>query len=315
MSRIKVGIALSLKHTGSNSWKKLIESIQRCEELGYYSVGIGDHLTSGPIGSRLEAWTVLSALAAITSKIKLSPMVICNNFRPPSLLAKMAATLDVISSGRLEFAIGAGWNETEHIAYGLHYPNLQERIARLSETLDICRRMWVEEKSSYLGKYYEIHNAVCEPKPVQKPYPPIMVGGAAKSTLRTVAKNANIWNWSGSPEDYSKKLKVLKRYCSKEGRDFGEIEKSYFSNISAVYGEKELKQFLKPNYVERRLNVSLEDYIKNIKTRSLLGTPDEIMEKIKAYEMLGVTYFILHIIDWEIRDTLKTMMDEVFTKL
>ena len=154
----------------SSYFNQVREVVLECERLGYHSVWLDDHLMFGkrPI---LESWTTLSALSSITKKIKLGTMVLCNSFRKPALLAKMAATLDVISNGRLEFGIGAGTQKDEHIAYGIPFSNPSVRIDRMKEAVEIIKTMWTQEKASYEGKYYRIKEAVCEPKPMQKPHP------------------------------------------------------------------------------------------------------------------------------------------------
>src|SRR5436189_4716043 len=139
----------------------------------------------------LEGWTVISMLAGITTKIKLGTLVTGVIYRHPSVLAKVSATLDVLSKGRLFMGIGAAWNEQESLAYGISYPSNQERLVRLEEAIQIIRKMWTEEPSdSFNGKYYQINNAYCNPKPIQKkPSPPIMVGGSGeRKTLKIVAK-------------------------------------------------------------------------------------------------------------------------------
>ena len=154
-------------------------------------------------------------------------MVTCNSFRNPALLAKMAATLDVVSNGRLELGIGAGVQKDEHVAYGMPFPAPRERIARLKESVEIIKKLWTEEKASYEGKYYRVDEAVCEPKPLQKPHPPITIGGSGeKLTLKVAAQHADRFDWGTLPfEVYKHKLEVLGGHCKSVGRDVREIEK------------------------------------------------------------------------------------------
>jgi len=150
--------------------------------------------------SILESWTTLSALSTLTSKIRLGTMVSCNQHRNPALLAKSAATLDVLSNGRLEFGIGAGAQESEHLAYGFDFPKLSDRVERLGEALEVVMGLWTQEKSTYQGKHYSLKDAVCEPKPLQKPHPPITVGGSEeKYTLKVTAKYADRFDWDICP--------------------------------------------------------------------------------------------------------------------
>jgi F420-dependent oxidoreductase-like protein len=238
-----------------------------------------------------ECWTTLSALSTITSKIRLGTMVLCNSFRNPAVLAKMAATLDVISNGRLELGIGAGVQENEHAAYGIPFLESHSRIDRVKEAVEIIKKMWTEEKTSYEGRYYRTSEAVCEPKPVQKPHPPVTIGGSGeKLTLKVTAQHADRYDWGYVPslELYRHKLDVLENHCKAVGRDFHEIEKSCWlsGQIFIVTDRKELDEKisqLKPN------DVSLEDF----KKFNFVATPDDCKKEIRRYMSLGVTYFML----------------------
>ena len=185
LDKLKFGVFLpfyAFRNAETASLFNLIQEVtHECERLGYYSVLLDDHLMLNKMPI-LECWTTLSALSAATERIRLGTMVTCNSFRNPALLAKMAATVDNISEGRLELAIGAGVQKNEHNAYGFPFPSSKARIERLGEAVEIIKMMWTEEKASYNGKHYLIHDAVCEPKPVQKPHPPITVGGGPLDT-------------------------------------------------------------------------------------------------------------------------------------
>ncbi len=185
-------------------------------------------LGNDPTGPCLEGWTLLSAYAALTKRLRVGLMVTGNTYRHPAVLANMAATVDVISNGRLDFGIGAGWNELEHSAYGIPLYEPGERIKRMGEACEVFRLMWTETKPDFDGKYYQLKGAYCEPKPVQKPYPPITIGGSGEQlTLRMVAKYADIWNFVGGPvEVFKHKSEVLDEHCAKIGRDPSTIERS-----------------------------------------------------------------------------------------
>jgi alkanesulfonate monooxygenase SsuD/methylene tetrahydromethanopterin reductase-like flavin-dependent oxidoreductase (luciferase family) len=148
----------------------IMDVVKECEVLGYHSAWMNDHVNK----HNLECWTTLSALAAATERIRLGTQVLCNTYRNPALLAKMSATLDYISGGRLEFGIGAGsnWDEGEHRAYGIPFPTPIERIRRMEEAITIIKKLWTEENASFIGRYYTIHDAICNPKPLQTPHPP-----------------------------------------------------------------------------------------------------------------------------------------------
>ena len=296
MNKIKFGVFLpfyAFKSKEKNPlppFDRVRDVVLECEQLGYESVWLDDHLMFEK-RSILECWTTLSALSSITAKIRLGTMVLCNSFRNPTLLAKMAATLDVISNGRLEFGIGAGVQEDEHEAYGIPFLKPHARISRLKESVEIIKKMWTQEKTSYQGKYYKTSEAVCEPKPVQKPHPPITIGGGGeKLTLKVAAQHADRCDWGYVPslELYRHKLDVLESHCKAVGRDFNEIEKSCWlgGQIFIVPDRKELDKKvsqLKPK------NVSLEDF----KKLNFVATPHDCRKEIRRYTSFGVTYFML----------------------
>jgi len=232
MGKLKFGVFLPFyafqAKTPNEQFSLLKNIVLESEHLGYDSVWLDDHLmyNNWPI---LETWTTLSALSSLTSRIRLGTMVSCNQHRNPALLAKTAATLDVLSNGRLEFGIGAGVQEAEHIAYGFGFPDLSVRMECLGEALEVITGLWTQEKASYQGTHYFLKDAVCEPKPLQKPHPPITVGGSGeKLTLKVTAKYADRFDWGflASLDLYKRKLEVLENHCLTIGRDFSEIEKS-----------------------------------------------------------------------------------------
>ena len=185
-------------------------------------------LGADPTGPCLEGWTLLAALAAQTKRLRVGIMVTGNTYRHPAVLANMGATVDIISGGRLDFGIGAGWNELEHSAYGIPLYAPGERIRRMGEACEVIKRMWTETAPDFDGQYYQLRGARCEPKPIHKPYPPFVIGGSGEQlTLRVVAKYADIWNFvGGSTETFRHKNEVLDNYCAAIGRDPAAIERS-----------------------------------------------------------------------------------------
>ncbi|MBT0160066.1 TIGR03560 family F420-dependent LLM class oxidoreductase [Candidatus Bathyarchaeota archaeon A05DMB-2] len=317
MRELKFGVFLPFyayrpEETHSTHFDFIRNTALECERLGYHSVWLDDHLMFKS-SSILECWTALSALATLTNRIRLGTMVTCNTFRNPALLAKMAATVDVISNGRLEFAIGAGVQEAEHTAYGLQFPKLSARIGRLNEAVEIIKKMWTEEKASYSGEYYSIDGAVCEPKPVQKPHPPITIAGSGeKMTLRVTAQHADRFDWGYLPSTalYKHKLEVLQQYCTAVGRDFKEIEKSCWpgAQVFIASDRKELEKKLSERKPE---NVSLKDFEK----LCLAGTPDECSRVIQEYADLGATFFMLFFGDLPSLEGLELFAETVARKL
>lgn len=185
-------------------------------------------LGDDPTGPCLEGWTLLAAYAALTERLRVGIMVTGNTYRHPAVLANMGATVDIISGGRMDFGIGAGWNELEHTSYDIPLYTAGERIARLGEACEVIRRLWTETTVDFTGTYYTLRGARCEPKPVQKPYPPFVIGGGGeRKTLRVVAQYADIWNLPGGPVDvYRHKSAVLDEHCAAVGRDPASIQRS-----------------------------------------------------------------------------------------
>jgi F420-dependent oxidoreductase-like protein len=235
----------------------------------------------------LESWTTLSVVAGFTTKIKLGTLVTGITYRYPAVLAKVAATLDVLSKGRLFMGIGAAWNEDESHAYGIHFPPAGERLSRLEEAIQIIRKMWTEEPSaSFNGKYYQIHNAYCNPKPIQKPSPPILVGGSGeRKTLKIVAKYADACNLFGSAETVKRKLNILKDHCKSVGRDYDSILKTKLGIIvvddDKQMAEKKIKQIFKGMPEEQ------------IREFAIYGTPEDLLRQIELLEQVGIQYLIV----------------------
>jgi alkanesulfonate monooxygenase SsuD/methylene tetrahydromethanopterin reductase-like flavin-dependent oxidoreductase (luciferase family) len=316
LGKLKFGVflpfyAFQAKDSKEN-FSLIRDIVLECEHQGYHAVWLDDHLmyNDWPI---LESWTTLSALASLTSKIRLGTMVSCSAHRNPALLAKMAATLDVLSNGRLELGIGAGTQETEHIAYGFGFPPPSVRIERLSEALEVIRRLWMEEKANYQGNHYTLKNAVCEPKPLQEPRPPITVGGSGELLMRKVtAPYADRYDWGFLPsiEVYKRKLMVLENQCKVIGRNFMEIEKSCWpgGQVLIAQNQRELSEKISQR---KPANVSLEDF----KKTTLAGTPDECRERLQVYMDLGVTYFMLFFADLPRIDGLRLFAESVIGKM
>jgi alkanesulfonate monooxygenase SsuD/methylene tetrahydromethanopterin reductase-like flavin-dependent oxidoreductase (luciferase family) len=311
LARVTFGVFLPF-HTFDASFDLVRDVVLECERLGYTSVHFDDHFMYGkaPV---LECWTKLSALAAVTSRIRLGTTVLCSSFRNPALLAKMAATLDVISNGRLDLGVGAGVQESEHVAYGFAFPKAVERIERLKETVVILKKMWMEEKATYLGKYFRIVDAVCEPKPVQKPHPPITVGGIGENlTLGVQAEVADRVDWGYLPtiQDYEHKLRVLRSYCDGVGRDFGEIQKCAWLGGQIFLAEDRKELDMKLEEWKPR-DVSLDSF----RFLNFVGTPDEMMQRVREYIDLGVTHFMLFFGDFPRTEGLEVFAERVIKRI
>jgi F420-dependent oxidoreductase-like protein len=216
-----------------SDWAPMRDMWLAADDIDVYDAGWNfDHfypiLQDDRTGPCFEGWSMLAALATITRRIRLGVMVTGNPYRHPALLANIAASVDVISEGRLELGIGAGWNEEESTAYGIDLPPLRERFDRLEEACEVIDLLLTKDTASFAGRYYRLTEARCEPKPIQKPRPPILIGGGGeKRTLRIAARFADQWNAPGaSPEILAHKIEVLHGHCADVGRDPAAIEVS-----------------------------------------------------------------------------------------
>jgi len=290
---MKFGIALP------NGWKMSLVDIKdpveayeamtnvakEADETGYEAVWIVDHFHTVPLPSQevtFECWMSLAALARDTKRIRIGQIVTCNSYRNPALLAKMASTLDVLSHGRLNFGIGAGWYEHEYKAYGYPYPDAPERLRQLREALQVIRAMWEQEEATFEGKYYQVRGAINQPKGVQKPHIPILIGGGGeKVTLKLVAQYGDACNVSGDFKTVEHKLGVLRQHCETLGRDYKSIECTSGAFCSIADTDEEA------------LAAVPEALRKDLRDSSLVGSPATIRERIARFEALGVHHIIM----------------------
>ena len=229
MNPVTFGIKTAPQHTTYEAILKVWK--QADENTAFDHAWLFDHyapIFSDVTGPCLEGWTTLAALAAETSRIRVGLMVTGNTYRHPAVLASIAATVDIVSNGRLDIGIGAGWNEYEHESMGIPLYKPGERIRRLDESCEIIKQLFTQDVTNFDGRYYQLKDARREPKPVQKPYPPFVIGGSGeKLTLRVVAKHANVWNFvSGDANEFKRKLGILQEHCDEVGRDIKEIDLS-----------------------------------------------------------------------------------------
>jgi F420-dependent oxidoreductase-like protein len=250
MTRLRFGIKTAQQHT---TYADMLAIWQAADALEVFEhAWLFDHfipIAGDPDGPCLEGWTLLAALAAQTRRIRVGLMVNGNTYRHPAVLANMGATLDIISNGRLDMGIGAGWNELEHTSYGIELLPPGKRLTQFEEACEVMRLLWTEKYADFEGTYYQLKQARCDPKPIQQPYPPIVIGGSGeRRTLRIVAKYADVWNFAGGPVDtFKHKLAVLEEHCRAVGRDFAAIERSI--QVAVTYDDL-------PGYV-----ASLREYI------------------------------------------------------
>ncbi len=259
---------------------------QWAEANGFAWFSVMDHLIQIPvIGAAeepfVEGWTVLAALAAVTTRIRLATLVTSVAYRSPALLAKMAAGIDIISRGRLTFGFGAGWYEKEYRQYGYEFPGRPaRRIRQMEEAIRLIKTMWTEERATFHGRYFHVEDAILEPKPVQKPHPPILIGGSGEQlTLRALARVGDACNIIGDPDTLKRKYDVLRRHCEVEGRNFEEIERTNLTSLLLARDEAALKA--------KRERLAAPDPF-----RGFAITVSQAVDLVGRYQDVGVQLFI-----------------------
>ncbi len=277
------------------------------EEHGFAWFSLMDHLIQiRGVGEAdepfMEGWSTLAALAAVTSKIRLGTLVTSVAYRNPAHLAKIAAGVDIISRGRLTFGIGAGWNVQEYLQYGWEFPEKPAvRIGQMEEAIQIALKMWSEPRATFHGKYFHIEEAMLEPKPVQKPHPPILIGGSGEQlTLRAVARWADACNLFGDPATVKSKLDILRVHCDKAGRDFNTIERTNLTSILIAKDEAALKT--------KKERLQLPDPF-----RGFAMTVPQVIDLIGGYQEAGSQMTIIYSYKND-AETLELFADEVMPK-
>ena len=280
---IKIGI-----HAGQQdcTYDDLQRLWSMAEDAGVYWISLWDHFYDNPSlegdGDCFEAVSMLSALASSTSKVRIGCLVFSTTYRNPAILAKIAATIDHISDGRLELGLGSGWFELEHLAYGIPFPPVGIRLDMLEESVKIIKSMLSKTTTTFKGNYFSVENAFCNPKPIQNP-PRIWIGGKGeKRTLRLAACHADGWNAPYiSPEEYNKKLKILEQWCELHGRNTDEITPTV--NVGFYLGTDEMKANKKKKLFQEKWGVKGPEVAKGM----LFGTAKDAIERIRQYEEAG----------------------------
>jgi F420-dependent oxidoreductase-like protein len=277
----------------AEAYETMTRVAQEADALGYHSIWLYDHFHTVPTPTQeitFECWTSTAALARDTRRVRLGQMVTCNSYRNPALLAKIASTVDALSHGRLDFGIGAGWYEEEYVAYGYPYPGAHERLGRLHEAVEIILSMWTQEEANFEGTYYQVRGAINQPKGVQKPRIPLLIGGGGeKVTLRLVAQYADACNVGGDIPTIKHKLAVLKQHCEQLGRDYERIKRTALIDF-CVIAETEAGVLAKLTPQER-------DNVEELRQTWLIGTPEQIRERLAQYEEAGIQELIVRFVD------------------
>lgn len=270
------------------SYKDLLDLFKIAEELKFDVAMVYDHfhpIWSSYNAPNLESWSTIAALSRDVKKIKLGTLVTCNSYRYPSVLAKIVSTVDNISNGRVHFMIGAGWYKQEYLGYGIPFETPRKRILKLREAIMILKKMWTEEKSTFKGEYYSIKEAINFPKPVQKPYPRIWVGGAGERImLKVIAEVADGWDVVGVKiEDYARKKSILEKYLDLYKRGSESILRSWSGQV--IIGNSKIEVSEKVAKLKQK-NVSFEEFASS----RIVGIPSECIDRIEEYRKLGVSY-------------------------
>ncbi|MDH5790968.1 MAG: LLM class flavin-dependent oxidoreductase [Candidatus Bathyarchaeota archaeon] len=291
-ARVRFGAHISQEGRDFEDMKNLC---LEAENLGFDFFTVMDHFMNQyvPQGkSSIECWTTLAGLAAVTEKIKLGPLVSCYGYHRPTILAKMATTIDIISNGRLIFGIGAGWHEAEFKGFMGRFPSTRERMRGLEESVEICKSMFSNEWTSYHGRTFTVDNAQNKPQPVQRPIP-IMVGGAGeKRTLRIAAKHADISHFlsQGSIEEDVRKFSVLKKHCEAVGRNYDEIVRGTGFGIFMGKSKSEVYSRAKRLAGEVGGPPGVMEYWLDNRTPTY-GVPENFVETFNSYIEKGITFF------------------------
>ncbi|MFF2557580.1 LLM class F420-dependent oxidoreductase [Nocardia sp. NPDC058058] len=282
-------------------WDVMRGLAQRADaNADWESLWVYDHFHTVPVPTEEathEAWTLMSAFAATTSRIRLGQMCTAISYRNPAYLAKVAATVDLISGGRVEMGIGGGWYEHEWRAYGYGFPSAGERLGRLDEGVQIFKQAWTTGAATLDGKHYQVDNAIVRPLPLQEGGIPIWVaGGGEKVTLRIAAQYAQYTNFSGDPTEFTHKSELLRAHCDKVGTDFNAITRS--SNFNTLVGATDSEVQQRLTDLEARFAKTLGEEAAKSHVDSLfrnspaVGTPDQIIENITRTKDLGLSYSI-----------------------
>ena len=296
-------------------WPAILLAAKKIENLGYDSAWVYDHFHTIPVPTQEathECWTLMAALAVTTDTIRLGQMCTCNSYRLPSYMAKVATTVDILSGGRLDFAIGAGWYDHEYLAYGYEFPRAGIRLAQLDEAVQIIKKMWTEDESHFDGEHYSVSGAINQPKPIQSPHPPLWIaGGGEKKTLRTVAKYGDYSNFAGTAETFLAKSKILDDHCEAVGRDPAEVGRTLHVMITVVPDEASFGPIM--DRVAAQSGRETEAYLKGSQT--IAGTAEQVTEKLAAYRDAGCVHTIGYFSDVVWGDSVELFATEVMPQL
>ncbi|MCH9675831.1 MAG: TIGR03560 family F420-dependent LLM class oxidoreductase [Gammaproteobacteria bacterium] len=310
---MRFGIFTSM---GGQTWDGVLELWRHIEATGWDIACVTDHFmpnTQDRKGPTMEGWSTLTALAALVPRMQVGTIVLGNTYRHPAVLAKMAAQVDIISGGRLLLGLGGGWQENEHAAYGIHFPTIGERLRMLDEACHVMKSLWTQERSDFDGRYYQLSDAPLEPKPLQTPYPELMIGGGGERvTLRIAAQHADHWNVWGGPNVLAHKGAILDQHCAAVGRDPSELHRS--ANMALQITDKSSEVEALGQMIAKRMGRHADD----ARDTCLAGSVQQVVDILGKLRESGVdTLFVptmFRPID-ELRDDLDRFMADVAPQL
>jgi len=283
----------------ADHWEVMSGLAQRADAGPWESLWVYDHFHTTPVPSEEathEAWTLMAAFAASTSRIRLGQMCTCMGYRNPAYLAKVAATIDIVSGGRVEMGIGGGWYQHEWEAYGYGFPEVPQRLAMLREGVDIMRQAWTTGTATLDGTYYQVDGAIVRPLPLQEGGIPMWVaGGGEKVTLKIAAQYAQYTNFSGTLEDIDRRSAALRGHCDALGRDFDSITRS--SNFNTIIGATEQEARERLEVVKARLlphlgEAGVERIEHEYTSSPAFGSVEQVVERLAERQAHGITYAI-----------------------
>jgi len=293
------------------AYETMTRVAQEAEALGFDSIWLFDHFHTVPTPTQevtFECWTSTAALARDTKRVRIGQMVTCNGYRNPALLAKMASTVDVLSHGRLDFGIGAGWHEQEFKAYGYDYPDGPTRLRQLRDAVQIILTMWTEEQAVFEGKYYHVNGAINQPKGIQKPHIPLLIGGGGEQvTLKLVAQYGDACNVGHLDTDGLRhKFSVLKKHCDDVGRDYNSIKRTVLYNCAIA--ETDEAAMAKTGAYRRNVPSG------RMREQALVGTPDAIRRRLAEIEETGAQEIIVFMQDSKDLESVRLFANECMLK-
>lgn len=288
------GWRLELRHVcgAAEQWRTLRRAAVTLERLGFDSLWLYDHFHTTPraeIEPTFECWTTMTALAEITERVRLGQLVTCAQYRNPAYLAKIAACVDVISGGRVDVGLGAGWKQDEFDAYGYEFGTIRPRLDRMADTARILKAMWTEPRASVDGRYWAVRDAINEPKPLQRPHPPLWIGAAGeKVAMRMVAQLADGWNYNRGPDTFEHKLDVLHGHCRTAGRDPGSLRISVERHC-AIFDNHAERQA----YIDRWWPGANPERVETFLATGCVGSTEQVIAELRFFVERGAELIIL----------------------